>query len=363
MAWDIIGAAETLTTYVARRKPPFVCYQVRLNLALAELGIAPRSINRAFYTGLTIFGIHAGFKPRELAALVYFRLPLHPIAETKITLWERHGSIRPGLAIMAGDSVARIWEEAVRGTEINYETADDGSRGETNYGPEPVVFEPTAAEESEPVEVGSPASTTVDAAHVSRSPALEGHEASETIPNIKTEQANRCYDRSLPFVCFLFAIVFSLIISLNHISIDSTELLGPAANDSAVQAPPLDVGASEAAGGSAGCDDNTVEMISCLHKDFVAADTALNDAYQNLIAKLTNVASTGTSTEGGATESDVELLRRAQRAWIDFKVKECTRQRAFAGGGTAGPIYALDCEITLTVERTGHLRADLGSGE
>lgn len=365
MAFDVIGAIETLTTHIALRKPPFVSYQVRLNFALAELGIAPKTVNRRFYTGLVLFGLHADFSPRELAALVFFLLRGHdpdPVAQTKVRLWERRGRIRPGLAIIAGDVCARIWEEVVRGSGAEFEAADQRSTGETGEVLSTLIIEPKVIADLEPV-VSAPhpsAPGNVTAIEHCRLSAPEGDDpTSAPSSSPLAARPSESYRWQTALVFFLFLTGIGIIMATQQFSGQLYDLANSFSDS--LSDPELPDTADEASsGGGTECVGDTLDIIKCLHSRFLVVDKDLNEVYRDLMNALEiNATESAKQPLGNAIQSDVELLRDAQRAWIDYKVKECKRQRALAGGGTASPVYDLHCQINVTKERTKILRDEV----
>jgi uncharacterized protein YecT (DUF1311 family) len=93
------------------------------------------------------------------------------------------------------------------------------------------------------------------------------------------------------------------------------------------------------------CSNGTMlEMNDCLTAEWKMLDGQLNKSYRVLLAELV----------------DGRSLRSAQRAWLDFRDKEC--DYALSGlekGGSLYPYALHSCRIDLTVKRLkdidGHL--------
>ncbi len=106
MAYGIIGAIERLPSSLSARKSPFFFYQIRVDLALAALGITPTYLERRFYTAQVLHGLNELFRPREVATMIFFFVTCDAPAsysDRLIVDWERRGRIRPGFTAMAHD--------------------------------------------------------------------------------------------------------------------------------------------------------------------------------------------------------------------------------------------------------------------
>lgn len=108
-----------------------------------------------------------------------------------------------------------------------------------------------------------------------------------------------------------------------------------------------------------GCDGNTMEMVECLGEKIDAADVELNRAYQDLIAAVRQQKEE-MNGEAGSAEVE-EHVRKAQRAWNDWREKECVAESEFqfTGGTGRGPAHQA-CTLRLITERTAYLRALTG---
>ncbi|PCF96543.1 lysozyme inhibitor LprI family protein [Vreelandella nigrificans] len=92
------------------------------------------------------------------------------------------------------------------------------------------------------------------------------------------------------------------------------------------------------------CDNaNTqMELTQCTAQVYQEADGELNEAYQELISKL--------------SQSSSDQLRAAQRAWIAFRDAECAYESSAVEGGSAQPMVRNGCLTALTKQRTERLR-------
>lgn len=100
------------------------------------------------------------------------------------------------------------------------------------------------------------------------------------------------------------------------------------------------------AGANDECDSpqTQMEMTQCSAQAYQAADDELNEAYQALVDRLENNA------------SSLEKLRAAQRKWIGFRDAECAFESSAVEGGSAQPMVRNGCLETLTKARTQRLQ-------
>jgi len=86
-----------------------------------------------------------------------------------------------------------------------------------------------------------------------------------------------------------------------------------------------------------------MDLNACADRDFQKADAILNKAYKD----ATN----------GMDAHALELLRKAQRAWIAFRDAECSYETAGDEGGSILPMDYSICLTRLTKQRTQELHA------
>jgi uncharacterized protein YecT (DUF1311 family) len=104
-------------------------------------------------------------------------------------------------------------------------------------------------------------------------------------------------------------------------------------------------------------EGNQSKMNQCAYDDFLKADKALNDVYQQLIKK----------SKGDKTY--IKQLRKAQRAWIVFRDAELDAMFSCAEediklcwGSMVGMLYP-SAKAELTEERTKKLQHYLDNGQ
>ena len=95
------------------------------------------------------------------------------------------------------------------------------------------------------------------------------------------------------------------------------------------------------------------DSTECAWKQFRQADQVLNTQYRNAIAEAVRRDSHGWKDR---RPSDVEALRSAQRAWINFRDLHCRVEGYWGRGGTIESMLVNFCFTRLTRERTEQLR-------
>lgn len=97
------------------------------------------------------------------------------------------------------------------------------------------------------------------------------------------------------------------------------------------------------------------EMNFCANKDYEAADKDLNTVYRTTVAAMKN-----TDTELGEIDENyvgaVDALKKAQRAWIDYRDGQCELAGFEARGGSMEPMLVSGCLADLTKRRTAELK-------
>ena len=84
------------------------------------------------------------------------------------------------------------------------------------------------------------------------------------------------------------------------------------------------------------------DMNICADRDFHKADAVLNKTYQDTIK--------------GMDAHTLDLLRKAQRAWVAFRDGECTYESAENEGGSIYPMVYSGCLTRLTKLRIQQLK-------
>ena len=91
-------------------------------------------------------------------------------------------------------------------------------------------------------------------------------------------------------------------------------------------------------------DPRRIESMNAqARKDFKRADTELNTVYRKVIALLPD-------------EKSVELLQKAQRAWVAFRDANAAFHADEMRGGSAAPLLFYGQQTQLTKSRLKHLQ-------
>ena len=101
------------------------------------------------------------------------------------------------------------------------------------------------------------------------------------------------------------------------------------------------------------------ESTQCAWNDFKRADAALNLQFSKSLADAAErdrVQRDNLAAQRDRRGSYVEALRKAERAWIDFRDLHCTVEGYWGRGGTIEPMLRNFCLARLTRERTEQLR-------
>lgn len=85
------------------------------------------------------------------------------------------------------------------------------------------------------------------------------------------------------------------------------------------------------------------DMNACAAQSFNKADAALNAAYKQLMAKL--------------DKADQASLKKAQRAWLQYRDLQCAFNASGSEGGTVHPMVVAGCREALTKAQTAVLKA------
>lgn len=84
------------------------------------------------------------------------------------------------------------------------------------------------------------------------------------------------------------------------------------------------------------------EMNDCAARDYVSADSGLNQIYRKMAGQLSG--------------SHRLALKKAQRAWVVYRDKACKSYGLIAEGGSMQSLLVYDCKSRLTKSRTEFLR-------
>lgn len=97
------------------------------------------------------------------------------------------------------------------------------------------------------------------------------------------------------------------------------------------------------------------DMNYCASKDFEKADKQLNAVYKQALKSQADL-----DKESAGINPDyvgaVKALKKAQRAWIDYRDGQCEGVGYEAVGGTMQPMLEASCEADLTNKRIKELQ-------
>ncbi len=97
------------------------------------------------------------------------------------------------------------------------------------------------------------------------------------------------------------------------------------------------------------------EMNFCAGQDFEKADKELNQVYKKAVASQQQV-DKDMGDMGPPYLGAVKALKKAQRAWIDYRDGQCEGEGYEAAGGSMQPMLISGCKARLTQARTKELR-------
>ncbi|MDH4992359.1 DUF1311 domain-containing protein [Aquamicrobium lusatiense] len=85
----------------------------------------------------------------------------------------------------------------------------------------------------------------------------------------------------------------------------------------------------------------TAAMLDCISTTFERAEGALNALWDKQLPQV--------------DPELADMLRKAQRDWIDYRDTTCAAEGAVWGGGSFAAVALSDCRLRLTQERLGWL--------
>ncbi|MFC7517182.1 lysozyme inhibitor LprI family protein [Herbaspirillum sp. GCM10030257] len=91
----------------------------------------------------------------------------------------------------------------------------------------------------------------------------------------------------------------------------------------------------------------TVDMRACIQKELERQDARLNRVYQKYSASL--------------APNVLKSLREAQRAWVQYRNKDCAWAGAPDENATLGPLIIDGCHLDMTVRRANEFESFLSS--
>jgi len=106
-----------------------------------------------------------------------------------------------------------------------------------------------------------------------------------------------------------------------------------------------------------GCNSprSQVEMNRCAGLEYTAADAAMTRQWKTTYAYMKGRDAADGSRGGGFGYA--AALLGSQRAWIQFRDRECTIEGGEFAGGSIQPMTQARCKTRLTRERTAQLKA------
>lgn len=97
------------------------------------------------------------------------------------------------------------------------------------------------------------------------------------------------------------------------------------------------------------------DMNQCSYMDFEKADKELNAVYKEALKNAAE-ADKEAAEINEAYVGAVKALKKAQRAWIDYRDGHCDGVGYEAVGGSMQPMLISGCQARLTEQRTKELR-------
>jgi uncharacterized protein YecT (DUF1311 family) len=97
------------------------------------------------------------------------------------------------------------------------------------------------------------------------------------------------------------------------------------------------------------------DMNQCAYLDFEKADKELNAVYKDALKSQAEVDKQAAEM-GPDYVGAVKALKKAQRAWIDYRDGHCDGVGYEAVGGSMQPMLIAGCQAQLTTARTKELR-------
>jgi uncharacterized protein YecT (DUF1311 family) len=97
------------------------------------------------------------------------------------------------------------------------------------------------------------------------------------------------------------------------------------------------------------------DMNQCAYQDYEKADKELNAVWKQALKSQEEV-DKGAAEMGPDYVGAVKALKKAQRAWIDYRDGQCEGEGYAAVGGSMQPMLVSGCQATMTTARTKELR-------
>ena len=97
------------------------------------------------------------------------------------------------------------------------------------------------------------------------------------------------------------------------------------------------------------------DLNQCSYEEYKTADKELNAVYKQALKSEAEV-DQGAAEMGPDYVGAVKALKKAQRAWIDYRDGHCEGMGFAAVGGSMRPLLVNGCMTTLTTNRIKELR-------
>ncbi len=104
-------------------------------------------------------------------------------------------------------------------------------------------------------------------------------------------------------------------------------------------------------------DGNQAEMNTCAADDFGKADAELNGLWETVIAGAKRLDEGLNDGQPGYEET----LRQGQRAWLEYRDRQCDLEGFDVRGGSMEPMVRLTCLAIMTRERIKELQETNGT--
>ncbi|WP_082546832.1 lysozyme inhibitor LprI family protein [Rhizobium sp. Root483D2] len=101
--------------------------------------------------------------------------------------------------------------------------------------------------------------------------------------------------------------------------------------------------------------ETQTDMTICANKDYEAADTELNAVYKKAMAAMKNADKDLAEIDANYPGA-VDALKKAQRAWIDYRDGQCELAGFEARGASLEPMLVSVCLAGLTKKRSEELK-------
>jgi uncharacterized protein YecT (DUF1311 family) len=93
-----------------------------------------------------------------------------------------------------------------------------------------------------------------------------------------------------------------------------------------------------------GAQTNQTEMTACFNRDLDRANKKLNGVYEKRLEDMRD------------DPDGIKLLRAAERAWVDFRDRNCAAQAHGEEGGSVYATMVATCQIAMTDARTKEIQ-------